>query len=429
MPTVVLPTAHEDQVRAYAARSRFFAIRCGRRWGKTEYAVIDGGNAAAQGFPIGFFAPDYKIITPAYKRFKTVLEPIERSSSQMKGEIVTTSRRSATVIGGVDFWTLNNDRAGRSRFYKKVFIDEAAFTGPEMIDMWEKSIKPTLLDLGGSCVVMSNTNGVDADNFMWQICNDPKHGFTQFHAPTWNDPMMPRDEIERLRLTTHPLVFAQEYGAEFIDWSGVAFFSRDDLLVNGAPVEYPVRCDLVFAVIDTAVKTGQEHDATAVSYWAFTRHGGHPLVCLDWDLVQIEGSLLETWLPNVFRRLEELCRVIRVRSGSAGAFIEDAQSGTILLQQAMRRGLDAKPIESKLTALGKDARAINVSGYVYQGSVKFSRHAYDRTVNFKGQDRNHMLSQVLGFRVGDKNAATRADDLADTFTYAIALALGDSGGF
>ena len=423
MPTVSLPTAHADQARAYRARSRFFAIRCGRRWGKTKYAIIDGGNAALHGYPVGFFAPDYKIISPAYQEFSEMLEPVTVSSSQIKGEIRTTSR------GKIDFWTLNNERAGRSRFYKKVLIDEAAFTGPEMMDIWEKSIKPTLLDLGGSCVVMSNTNGVDADNFMWQICNEPKHGFTQFHAPTWNNPMMPLDEIERLRQTTHPLVFAQEYGAEFIDWSGVAFFSRDDLLVAGQPVESPARCDLVFAVIDTAVKTGSQHDGTAVSYWAYTRHGEHSLICLDWDLVQIEGSLLEAWLPNVFRRCDELARECRSRSGSGGAWIEDAQSGTILLQQARRRSLPARAIESKLTALGKDARAISVSGYVYQGKVKFSRYAYDKTTTYKGQERNHMLSQVLGFRVGDKDAATRADDLADTFTYAIALALGDSGGF
>jgi hypothetical protein len=52
---------------------------------------------------------------------------------------------------------------------------------------------------------------------------------------------------------------------------------------------------------------------------------------LDWDVVQIEGALLETWLPAVFKALEELARLCRPRRGTLGAFIEDKNSGTILL--------------------------------------------------------------------------------------------------
>src|SRR5947209_135507 len=71
---------------------------------------------------------------------------------------------------------------------------------------------------------------------------------------------------------------------------------------------YPVRCDSVFAVIDTAVKTGTDNDGTAVTYFGYDRHAFIPLVILDWDIEQIEGAVLETWLPSVFSRLEELAR-------------------------------------------------------------------------------------------------------------------------
>lgn len=81
------------------------------------------------------------------------------------------------------------------------------------------------------------------------------------------------------------------------------------------------------------------------------------------------------------------------------------------------------------TAAGKDERAINASGPVFRGEVKFSRHAYDKTVTFKDTTRNHMVSQVVGFRIGDKDAAKRADDLLDTLTYAVAITLGNSEGF
>ena len=49
----------------------------------------------------------------------------------------------------------------------------------------------------------------------------------------------------------------------------------------------------------------------------------HRLVILDWDVSQIEGALLETWLPTVFQQLEHLARKCRARMGSLGAMIED----------------------------------------------------------------------------------------------------------
>lgn len=189
---------------------------------------------------------------------------------------------------------------------------------------------------------------------------------------------------------------------------------------------YPRHCDTVFAVIDTASKTGTDNDATAVTYFAYSQHAvGPPLLILDWDVVQIEGALLEGWLPQVFRRIEELARQCGARMGATGAWIEDKNSGTILLQQASRRGMPAAAIESKLTAMGKDERAIAVSGHVHRGQVKYTNHAFNKTSVYKGRSRNHLVEQVEGFRVGDKKSE-REDDLLDTFCYGIALALDDA---
>jgi hypothetical protein len=71
-----------------------------------------------------------------------------------------------------------------------------------------------------------------------------------------------------------------------------------------------------------------------------------------------------------------LARFCRARKGWLGAWIENKGSGSILIQQAQRRGWRAHAIESKLTDVGKDERAISVSGYVYRDMVKFSRPAY-----------------------------------------------------
>lgn len=427
MTIVTLPTLHAGQVRAFRLldpttkkRARFKAIRCGRRWGKTMHGEVLACDGATKRQNIGIFAPDYKILAETYGEIADILDPIKQSASRLDGVIRTTTG------GRIDFWSLDNERAGRSRKYHKVIIDEGAFTKPNMMKIWQTAIRPTLLDFSGTATVLSTPNGTNQDNFFWRICNEPEHGFVEYHAPTHDNPYLPQEELDKLQAENHPMVFRQEYLAEFVDWSNAQFFSISHMLVNEQPVAVPTRCDSVFCTIDTAVKTGKDNDGTAVSYWAVSQSVGHPLVLLDWDIVQIEGSLLEVWMPTVFENLEIWAKRTGARMGSVGAFIEDKVSGTILIQQAMRRGWQVHPIDSKLTSVGKDERAISISGYVYRGMVKMSAPAYEKTVTYKQATRNYFITQVFGYRLG---VPMQADDMLDSFCYAVAIALGDSGGY
>jgi hypothetical protein len=233
-------------------------------------------------------------------------------------------------------------------------------------------------------------------------------------------------QIERKRAA----IGEREFGALFQQEpraAGTSFFDMDSALLDGLPVSYPTICSYVFATLDTAVKTGKHNDGTAICYWALNKFDKfHPLTLLDYDILQIEGSLLEVWLPSTATRLEELAAQCRARMGSQGIFIEDKASGSILLQQAARRDIMAHAIESGLTAKGKDERAISVSGYVTSGMVKISQHAFDKTLVYKGRSGNHLLMQVFRFQLG---VPDQQDDLLDTWCYGIAISLGDSEGF
>ena len=204
------------------------------------------------------------------------------------------------------------------------------------------------------------------------------------------------------------------------------FFSLDAMLENGSPVPYPEKIDAVYATLDSAIKTGSKNDGTGITFWGLTRFPAPRLIVLDWDLIQIEGSLLEAWLPSQFKRCDELAAVCGARFGSQGIHIEDKASGIILIQQGVRRGWNVHAIDGGLTAMGKEERAVSVSGYVHQGQVKISHRAYDKLTTYKEMTRNHFLTQVLGFKIGEKD---QADDLFDTFTYGVAIGLGDSEGF
>ena len=69
-----------------------------------------------------------------------------------------------------------------------------------------------------------------------------------------------------------------------------------------------------------------------------------------------------------------------------------------------------------------------VSGYVHREQVKYSEHGFHKTQIYKRSSRNHLLDQIEGFRIGDKDS-DREDDLLDTFCYGIALAFGNREGF
>jgi hypothetical protein len=392
---LVLRPLHAGQVAAYWALKpyRFKALRCGRRFGKTEYAKTCIAQALVQGWPCAWLAPQHKTWSEIYSELADLLRPVWSTGSKGSGVI------RLKTGGRLDFWTLENAIAGRGRGYRLIVIDEAAFAKDgdnkidgSMMEIWEKSIKPTLVDYGGEALVCSNSAGKNPDNFFYNICTDPQYGFKEYHATTMDNPTLPkrsldespeswtrrrREFVATLAKENDPLVYAQEYLAEFVDWAGVAFFAREKLLDQGQPVPYPATCDGVFAVIDTASKTGTDNDGTAVTFFARDRDTApYPLTILDWDITQIEGAILETWLPTVFERLEQLSRLCHARYGALGAWIEDKNSGTILLQQATRRQWPAHAIESKLTAMGKDERAISVSGYVYRGNVKYTDYAF-----------------------------------------------------
>jgi hypothetical protein len=116
----------------------------------------------------------HKIWSEAYMEIKGVLRLLWESGS-MGSSVIRLKNR-----GRLDFWTLGNEIAGRSRRYRRVVIDEAAFAkngdnkvDGSMMEIWEKAIKPTLFDYGGEVLICSNSAGKNPDNFFYNICTDP----------------------------------------------------------------------------------------------------------------------------------------------------------------------------------------------------------------------------------------------------------------
>jgi hypothetical protein len=192
------------------------------------------------------------------------------------------------------------------------------------------------------------------------------------------------------------------------------------------PWPQPDKCDIVFSTVDTAIKSGKQHNSTAVMHWAYNTFVHPKVYLLDWDIVQIEGSQQAGWLPSVFERGEELARACGARQGYQGAMIEDKATGIVLLQQARVNGWPAHAIDSKLTAMGKEERALSAQPHVIAGDTGITQYAFDKTKVHKGRSANHAIVQVTGFRLGSKE--TDGLDLLDTYCYGVILSCGAAAG-
>ena len=218
-------------------------------------------------------------------------------------------------------------------------------------------------------------------------------------------------------------IWEGDYGID-----GDTFFPMDMLLVDKQPVDINWRPDYLFAIVDTANKDGAKHDGSAMAIWAKSRDPFIPLVLMDWDVVQIKASLLIEWLPSIDARLEELADQYKPRHGNVGTWIEDAASGIQLLQTAEAQGRNVHAIDSKLTAAGKEGRAIACSPYIARDQVKISRYAFDKTVKYRGQTKNHMWDQISRFAMGQEKK-DHMKDLLDCFMYGPLIALGNAEGY
>jgi hypothetical protein len=237
--------------------------------------------------------------------------------------------------------------------------------------------------------------------------------------PQWED----KAALERKRTIIGNRDFESLYQQNPQPPGGTFFLEKDLLDAEGQPVKPFTWCDCVFATIDTGIKADAKHDATGVIFWALNQYiQDAPVQILDYDLIQTPADLLVNWMDNVYLRLEEFARLCGARRGSIGPLIEEKGSGIVLLQQLNRQNRPANGINTKLVQLGKQPRAMNISGYISTGKVKYTEYAYRKTIDFKGRHANHMLKQVHSFNVG---LPDQEDDLVDCFCYGVALAIGD----
>lgn len=194
---------------------RFRVLNCGRRFGKTTEAIeeIKGYILSSQvGDKIAYIAPTYQQARDiAWEMMIRELRPIVIKKNEARLELEVMNKEGKPVLLVLRGWeSIETLRGQKFRF---VVIDEVASMRNFWIG-WQEVLRPALTDLQGHCLFISTPKGF---NHFYDLYNlqDKDSDYKSFHFTSYDNPHIPKEELDKARLEITEDRFAQEYLADF----------------------------------------------------------------------------------------------------------------------------------------------------------------------------------------------------------------------
>lgn len=215
---------------------RFRVINCGRRFGKTTLAVEEiKGKAIYRPNKIAYIAPTYQQARDiAWEELKKQLKPVfSVPPNESRLEIRTRTKDGQESIITLRGWESIETLRGQSLDF--VVIDEVAMMR-DFWSSWQEVIRPTLTDRKGEVMFISTPKGFNHFYDLYNMENKDKD-FKSFHYTSYDNPFLPKEEIDKAKLELSDTRFGQEYLADFRKIEGLVYkeFSRERHLYDELP--------------------------------------------------------------------------------------------------------------------------------------------------------------------------------------------------
>ena len=220
---------HKRQKEIFKDNTRFKILACGRRFGKTTLAAYDALykvlNKEIYDYDLNVW-----IVAPTYNHSMIVWRKLLELAPFETIIKVNRSDRYIEFFDGSIVWckSADNPDSLRGEGLDFLIVDEAAMVKKEA---WEHALRPALADKQGSAIFISTPKG---KNWFYELFlrgldpNQPEYKSWQY--PSWENPFLPKQEIEEMRKNLPELVFRQEVMAEFIEGGGVVFRNIHDCI-------------------------------------------------------------------------------------------------------------------------------------------------------------------------------------------------------
>lgn len=220
MPTfqVILPRPHAAQAQIRAEAKRHNVVALGRRSGKSTMGHELVVRTALDGQPAGWFGPTYKLLEESWRALKGILGPTVTTKSEQEHRL--------ELYGGgtIECWSMDTGDPARGRKYKRIVVDEAAMV-PNLLDIWNQALRPTLADLEGESWWLSTPRGLNDFYTLYQRGQDPlERDWMAWQMPTTVNPHISRAELESAKREMPERDYAQEFEARFLQLEGAGVF-------------------------------------------------------------------------------------------------------------------------------------------------------------------------------------------------------------
>lgn len=230
---------HAGRLAFWHSDKRFIFCHSGRRSWKTETAKRRVIRALIAG-------PNKRLLgaAPTNKQAKKIFwEDFKKLiPNDLKADTSESDLR-IKLLSGAEVHVAGMDAPDRveGQMWDGVLLDEY---GNMAERVWPEVISPVLADTGGWAMF---TGVPEGRNHYYDLIHRMKRrkDVAVFHWPSWE--ILPAEEIEVQRANLDELTFAQEFGGEFVHFSGRAYYAFDEK-THCAPLreKYDRRAPLIF---------------------------------------------------------------------------------------------------------------------------------------------------------------------------------------
>ena len=208
---------HPGQLEIHLSDAPRRVVACGVRWGKSLCAAFEAIAAALQPVEssLGWVvAPSFELCDRVFGEVHRVVEEhLSHRIVLLRAKRRIVLRNMAGGLGEIRAKSAERPDSLLGEGLDWLIIDEAARLND---GIWESCLSQRLVDRQGWALIASTPRGADWFHELFMRVRVDLD-FESWHYASWTNPHLSREAIEQERARLPAEVFAQEYGAEFLD--------------------------------------------------------------------------------------------------------------------------------------------------------------------------------------------------------------------
>lgn len=227
---------HDFQKQIASNPARFKIIRAGRRGGKTLLETENLSFEAVRG-------KDRRVyyIAPTQKQAREIIWEILKSRltnlatiNEQRLELQVPTRDGGKSIIQVAGWENRENFRGKPAHH--ITFDETD-TMKDFFIGWQEIFRPALIDTRGTADFIGTPKKENPNLRRLEKEAEGKPDWAAFHFTSWDNPVLPREELEQAKLEMDAQTYKQEILAEYVENEGALFkySSLLDMFSNTIP--------------------------------------------------------------------------------------------------------------------------------------------------------------------------------------------------